>query len=146
VIAAVRIAALVLCGAVGCACTPMPCSGEIAFTEGACTPAPAPDSNAAWVFLGGVGAAPTVHLFAHGDCDNGKRIMLDDRSCVYGATYNMDVYVAPVDWRTTIGHEFLHVVLGRQHGDRDADHRQPEWSEKIDVQAGDQISNTGGLP
>lgn len=142
---AARLTVLLLGGAVGCACTPMPCSGAIAFTEGACTPAPAPDARPAWLFLGGTGAMPVVHFFAHGDCDDGKRIMLDDRLCVYGVTYDMDVYVAPVDWRTTIGHEFLHVVLGQQHhGDRDPNHLQPEWADHIDAQAGAQIS--GGAP
>jgi hypothetical protein len=118
------------------ACSPaLPCSGDIPYTEGACVVAPAPDSKPAWDFIGGRGSPPAVHLFSLGDCDSGKRIMAADRSCVYGITYDMDVYVGPADWRTSLAHEFFHVVLGQETGDRDPDHTNPDWS-WLPVEAG----------
>lgn len=110
------------------ACSPaMPCSGDIPYTEGRCVEASPPDSRPAWDFIGGQGRLPTVHLFSLGDCDYGRRIMAADRSCVYGITYDMDVYVGPQDWRTSLAHEYLHIVLGQETGDRDPNHTRPEW-------------------
>jgi hypothetical protein len=59
---------------------------------------------------------------------------MDGRDCLYGVTYN-EVYVAPLDWRVTIAHEYLHVVLGQDYGDRDADHLRPEWKGSIQKDA-----------
>lgn len=123
--------AMILFGGLGLAgaCSPpMPCSGDIPYTEGQCAVAPTPDAEPAWRFLGGSGPLPTVHLFGLGDCDSGRRIMAADRSCVYGITYGYDVYVGPMDWRTTVGHEFYHIVLGQETGDRDPDHTNAGWT------------------
>jgi len=92
----------------------------------ACIESPAPDVRAAWAHIGGQGDPIKVHYFTVGDCDGGRRIMSAYRECLYGLTLS-EMYVAPLDYRRTIAHELLHLVLGQDYGDRDAEHLRPEW-------------------
>lgn len=79
---------------------------------------------AAWGDYGGVGR-PVLYAVA-GDGPGG-RIVLADRSEVWGATLPGESEVAMAEAYSTAAHELYHQRLFQLGGDGDPDHRRPEW-------------------